>query len=360
MTINDLIFSNRSRERLSRHMLFLVGYSWLFHFQNDNRTLLYAASFLPACIVTVYGFIYLLLPFLKKKKYGRFALGLSGLYLVTVVLGVLGSYLFFTDWDGPVTTRMIIGLALHNHVIAFFMGGVALSIKVTKNWYVRQIENLELQKQKAKHEFRLEKANLYPEFILQALNSLQGTIATGSDESPALLLKLSDTLSYILYDGQDDLIELEKELTMVRNIIDFNKLNWGRCASMHISTFGDPENKSIAPLTLFRLTQNLLQFIGRETNGLNEVDIKIQVEYESLTFKLIAIYSLEKSSMEDWKSTVNKLQTQLDGVYHGACELKAADDEYAYSISLRLGLIQFQNRTLNMGRDTQDREYVLA
>ena len=354
MTINDLIFSNRNRERVSRHVLFLLAYSWMFHFQNDNRTLLYAASFLPSCILAVYGVIYFLLPFVKKKKYGRFALGMCGLYLVTLMLDVFGSYLFFTDWDWPVSNKMIVGLAIHNHVIAMFMGGVALGIKATKNWYIRHQENLELEKQKVRRELSLERANLYPEFILQTLASLQVKIASGANESPAFLLKLSDTLSYILYDSQDDLIALEQELSMVRNIVDLKKMNCAGRPLIHLSVHGDCGNKYIAPLTLFRLTQSLLQIITND--DLSEVNIKIDIEGDSLFFRLIGTYSFEQDMAHYWQTLLTKIRKQLKGIYPDAYELKVAEDENAFSLSRRQGITFAGTRIQTI----KNAEYVLA
>lgn len=356
MTINDLIFSNRNRERLSRHMLFLVGYSMVFHFQNDNRTFLYGACFLPPCILAVYGFIYFLLPILKKKKYGRFALGMLVLYLATLVLGVFGSYLFFTDWDGPVSNKMIVGLAIHNHVIAMFMGVVALGIKATKNWYNRHRENLELEKQKVRRELSLERANLYPEFILQALTSLQMKIANGANESPAFLLKLSDMMSYILYDSQDDQIALDKELSMVRNIVDFKKMNGAAISVTHLSVNGDCGNKYITPLTMFRLTQNLLQIMTNDEKVLTEVNIKIDIEDDSLFFRLIGTYSFEQDMVDYWQTLLTKIRNQLKGIYLDAYELKVAEDEHAFSLLLRQGITLAGKRIQN----TKSIEYVLA
>jgi sensor histidine kinase YesM len=359
MTLNALILSDKTRERVIRHLLFLCAYSWLFHFQNDNRTLLYAACFLPACILAAYSFVYILLPFLKKKKYSRFVFGLLIIYLTTMLLAYAGSTVFFIWWDGPVTGVMIFGVALHNQIIAMCVGVVALGIKTTKNLYVRQKENLALQKQKVRNELRLEKANLYPEFILQALNSLQLKIMSGAAESPTLLLKLSDTLSYILYESQDDLIALDKELMMVKNIIEFKKISYASHCAIRFSVVGDLDNKCITPLTLFRLIENLFQMIGNE-EGPIEADIKISIEDEFLFFKLICVYSLEKDGVDDWENLVIKVQTTINRVHQGACELKVAEDERAYSIFLTLGLSGPHNPTKRKLTHNQISDNVLA
>lgn len=265
-------------------------------------------------------------------------------YLITYLVALGGSFLFFSfGWDGAVTSRLLYRVPWHNQTIAICLGFITMCIKATKNWYLSEQENRALEKQKVKNELKLEKANLYPEFILQALQSLQEKIKSGYSESPTFLLKLSDTLSYILYDSQDDAIELEKELTMIQNVIAFKKLKSDKKFAISLTVRGTPQNKSITPLTLFRLIQNLFQLIEYNEEGLSEVSINIQIENDSLFFKLAALYSCDPDDLENWQEAVAKTRAQLNGLYHSACEFKVAEDECMYTFSLGLGLSPVSN-----------------
>jgi two-component system, LytTR family, sensor kinase len=359
MTIQDFILSDKTSYRLSRHCLFWIFYVAVFHFQNDNRTFLYSASFLPAIVLSVYIFLYVLLTQLQRKKYALFILGLILSYGVIYLLAFWGSNVFFSQINEPVPVRVIWGLALHNQTIAMCAGGVAMCIKATKKWYVSEKENRALQKQKARNELNLEKANLYPEFILQALKSLHEKINDGATESPIVLLKLSDTLSYILYDSQNESIELEKELSMVENIIAFKKLAANNNFAIHLSVAGDGQHKHVAPLTLFRLIQNLFQIIATNEEYLSEVSIKIQIESNSLSFQLTAIYSCGPNELEHWREVIAKTRTQLNGLYYSAYDFKVAEEEYMYSISLGLGLNRINSIEKKISKVSPN-EYILA
>lgn len=360
MTLQELLLSTKAKYRMVRHLLCWVFYGILFHFQNDNRTITYDVGFMLPCIFSAYAFSYFLYPFLQRKVYGWFVFWLFIIYITTLVIDVASSYVFFTTaWEGPYPTKLIFGLALHNQTIAIGVGGMALGIKATKSWYVRQLENQALEKQKARNELKLEKANLYPEFILQSLNSLQLKIQSGAVESPVLLLKLSDTLSYILYDSQNDLIELEKELAMVQHIIAFKKLYSNERFAILFSMMGDLQNKSIAPLTLFKLIQNLFQLIETNEQGLSEVRIKIQVENDLLSFQLTAIYSSDPSDVLNWRLVTAKVRAQLNTLYHSACEFRVSEEECMYSISIGLGLTRARSIQKTSDKPTQH-ENILA
>lgn len=373
MTIQNFIFSNKMSDRLARHLCFWFGYAWLFHFQNDNRTLLYLGSFLPACVLAVYLALIWLMPLLKQKRYIVFSMGGLVLFAVTLWLNYFTSSQFFYwsyqlygFFEKVVPDNMIFGLALHNQTIAMSLGGIAIGIKATKDWYIEQKQTADLEKLKALNELKLEKANLYPKFIFQALNSLQRKLEEGADESPVVLMKLSDTLSYILYDSQVEFIELKKELAMVMVIIEFKKLNWAGKFTINHNISGDPSEKFIVPLTLFRLIENLFQIIENEEEGkegyegLVEVQFKNEIGLDYLFFQLMGVYSCESDEVDSWKKMVDKIRGRLNGLYFGACEFNVANEECMYSISLKLRLTGSLRPAHNLLNPSKTNEDVLA
>jgi len=216
------------------------------------------------------------------------------------------------------------------------MGGVAFGIKATKNWYFKQIETLVLAKLKARNELMLEKSNLYPEFILQSLTCLQDRVVRGSKDSPDLLLKLSDTLSYILYDSQGDLIELEKELAMVQNIVMFKAIHWPSCNIQFITT-GISTARYVTPLSLFRAVENFLRVVGVETDIPTEVDMRINIEDEYLRFNATVQYSPDQTNLSAFEGIIGKMRKHVDDAYSdGGVAKEMGSGQYSVSIALHL------------------------
>lgn len=301
---------------------------------------IYTICFLAVFAIPVYSFIYVLLPrFLQqRKRIAGFVLGFIAVYLLTLWASFYASSFFFSFWDGPVLFKMKFGLALHNQTLAMSIAGAALGIKATKSWYTRQKENLHLVQQRAKSQALFAKANLYPEFILEALNILHLKITSGSRESPELLLKLSDTLSYILYESQQDLVALEQELKMVNNMVNFRNLQSPGSIKIDYSNTGSLENKFIAPLTLFEITQNLLQSISIDAHSLKRIHLCIKIENHSL---LVLFRETEPSTCDD--AILTEPQKKRHNIYYasGAAyspvyESKPYEDEFTSSTSFPL------------------------
>ncbi|HMG93311.1 MAG TPA: histidine kinase [Chryseolinea sp.] len=354
MIFRNLILSREKKYVVFRHLSFWIVYGTLFHIQNNVRSLLYIGCFLPACLVIVYSLLYAVLPLLQNKRYPLVVLVAVGAYISSLLLNFTGSFLFFRTWEDEVPNKMILGLALHNHIIALCMGAVALGLKATKSWYVKQTENLVLAKLKARNELMLEKSNLYPEFILQSLSSLQDRVDRGSGDAPDLLLKLSDTLSYILYDSQVELIELEKELGMVRNIVKFKAMHWSSCNIQFIIT-GISAERQVMPLVLFRMVENFFRVMSVEGDIPTEVDIRMNIDDDYLSFNAAIQYSPDRTNPLAFEDLITKMRKHLDDTYSDGCDaMKTGSGQY--SVSVPLHLIKQRTQT----NDIPSKENVLA
>ena len=88
MFLSEIIFSNKALCRITRHLVFWLVYTIFFYLQSlvpEVITVLYHSNafyvawvsvycFLPACIFSVYVFLYFLLPaYLQKKKFIQFS-----------------------------------------------------------------------------------------------------------------------------------------------------------------------------------------------------------------------------------------------------------------------------------------------
>lgn len=324
-----------------RHLLFWVVYGVMLYLVAGGPRHIYTMCFLSVFALPVYSFIYVLLPrFLQeRKRIAGFLFGFIAVCLLTLCASFYASSFFFSFWDGPILFKMKFGLALHNQILAMSIAGVALGIKATKSWYTREKENILLAQQRAKSQAQFQKANLYPEFILGALNILHLKITSGSRESPELLLKLSDTLSYIIYESQQELVALEHELNMVKNMVDFRNLQSPGSITIDYSHTGSQKNKLIAPLTLFSVTQNLFQSTCFYAHEPKQINLCIEIENYSL---IIHFTEVDRDTADAERSTDNSHQRSLDiydtpaAKYSPLHESKPSEEEFKSSIAFPL------------------------
>ncbi|MEO7835781.1 MAG: histidine kinase, partial [Ginsengibacter sp.] len=242
--------------------------------------------FLPFCILSVYIFSNFLFPvFLKKKKYAAFITG----FLLVLALGVWIDYYATNFYFKLASVTLTFGQKImvdYNFVwSAILGGGVVLGIKLGKNWYHQQNENLLLAKQKANTELKLLKARIHPDFLFKTLDDIYKKINSGSSKSPLMILKLSEMLSYLLYESDQELVALENELTVVNDFISISKLMMTN-NSVSIKIIGNTGNKFIVPLLLLSLVQNTFAVIFMDERARLKTVIAISVEADLLTLIL--------------------------------------------------------------------------
>ncbi len=104
------------------------------------------------------------------------------------------------------------------------------------------------QGKKTTAEVLLLKSQIHPRFLFHSLNSIYDDMRNGSERSPGMLLNLSDLLSYILYESDEKLVPLEKELTLLQKYIDLEKVNWSDRLVINMETGVEEREKLIAPL----------------------------------------------------------------------------------------------------------------
>jgi len=164
--------------------------------------------------------------------------------------------------------------------------GFAIIIKLLKVRYLKQKANERLQHQMISTELQMIKTNFHPHFLSDALQNISDLIRRHSKQSPAVILKLSDLLSYILYENEEDQIPLEQELTMVRDYLDLEKTFYGNRIRINLNEQGEVMGKTIAPLILLSLVQNCCeQFLISLQQKLN-IDIEVKAGDKEFIFQL--------------------------------------------------------------------------
>lgn len=335
MTLQTFIFSNKTKHRLARHAGFwtvlcvlkfysdLYGDSFSDVFTPDSlkQSLSSLSCFLPLYFFSAYSFTCILLPkYLQKKRYAAFVIAALIVAFCNFTAGIFLSMLHFQilDWHFTSTDIFLapIRTSIYQGVMLAFIttGGVVTAIKLTKCWYLKQIENTRLARLKSENEIKLLKAHIRPAFISQYLNILQKKIRCREDDATEMLLQLSELLSHLLYDSETELIPLRLELKMAALLIDIEKFDKQSNPSATISIYGDAEKKYISPLLLFSHLQTVLNDLEKSRDDHCTVDIVLVIEENTLSCALhgyteaVTRFTVFKSSVKSQTAESTMLQ----------------------------------------------------
>lgn len=356
MTLTKLIFSSQLKHKLGRHLALWIVFAIYFftvNFFPGNANDLVASKkyleafqkmiYIPVSIFSAYISIYFLLPrFILKGKYFTFfilffclcAINLICAYLLTKLLVQFTQSLPFQQLPMQITIfqPVIYGLGL-----GLAASGFAIIIKLLKIRYLKQKENERLQQQKINTELQMIKSNFHPHFLSDALQNISDLIRNHSTQSPAVILKLSDLLSYTLYENEEELIPLEQELLMVRDYLDLEKTFYGNRIVINLKEQGDITGKTIAPLILLSLVQNCCeQFLISLQQKLN-IDIETKADDKTFLFRLSCNgYYEHINGIPRQNTGLNQALRRIQVTYPGKHRLETHSENGFFSMTLIL------------------------
>lgn len=256
---------------------------------------------------------------------------------VVINYSMSGIFLMVTDFSEGSKAQM--GLSFINTSHALIIGGLALGIKFAKNLYLQHKENSVLARQKIITELQLEKARIYPRFLYQSLDNLRAGINSGDPDASALLLKISDLLSYILYDNNEKWVLLEKELSMMQNLIDVEKLSRAKYLNIQVQISGNPDDKYIVPMTLFPLLENCFKALEDKKNNKPPISLDIKIKSSDLYVSLVMNESKTGNiNISGWRLIFRNTRQRLDALYPEGCRLKMKEEKQSFIVLLHVAL----------------------
>lgn len=274
--------------------------------------------FIPVCLLSVYLFIYILLPvYLQKKKYLSFSLAFFSWFSFAIFINYFFAALFLNNihYKNYIEPNFFnkINFSYANTVWAITIGLLALGIKLTKNWYWQQKENLEIVAKKARSDLNIQKAFIQPDFLLRSLDNIAAKIDTGSDEPGIMVLKLSDLLSYSLYQNEVDLVPLEKELSGLHDFISLEEKNLDYLFTINVQVNGDVGNKFIPPVIILSMLQKCIVMLLNEDSNLHEISVKINI-LSNQAFVKISFFNLKNDAHKtlDWEIIIQNTKNRLN------------------------------------------------
>ena len=224
----------------------------------------------------------------------------------------------------------------------------AAAVKLLKRWWLKQKEKERLEKEKLITDLQLLKAQMHPEFLFSSLDNIclmtqKKNIAGAS----MLLLKLADILSYILYECDDKLVLLEKEIKVIKDYLVLEKNRMGNRLEIDVAVKGPTGSKMITPLLLFPFIENSFSYVGNRKLERNWINLEFQIEADAFTMKLIHGKNSESTLASGNENAITKAMKRLDFFYPGKYELKTTVEPEIMMTSLRVVLEESVNEYKN-------------
>lgn len=202
----------------------------------------------------------------------------------------------------------------------------------------KQQEWMQAEQEKVTAELQLLKAQVHPHFLFNTLNNIYSFSLDNSPKTPALILKLSSLLSYMLHECNSKEVPLEKEMEVMRNYIDLERERYGSRLDISFSVQGDVKDKLIAPLLLLPFLENAFKHGLSQQIGRYWLSVDVLVKSDALRCKIINSKNEYVAYRENGIGIIN-VRKRLQFLYPGKHELKIADDGNFFVVALAVKLI---------------------
>ncbi|WP_226391008.1 sensor histidine kinase [Penaeicola halotolerans] len=304
----------------------------------------YVLSFHLTLIAVVYLCRSCLMPLLsQKRQYALFVLGLLGL----ASIGALANEFYFNH----ITDYILEGVYVISYYdfeelfVIHLVYLVLTALLTMSSSYFEAIQASQqlalIEQQKTAVELKALKAQLDPHLLFNTLNNIYGMSLKRDPNTPEVILKLSNTMRYLLYETNQSQVLLAQEIEMLREYIDLQRLRIGVNSQVSLEVVGEVSEQKIAPLLLLPLIENAFKHgVKADVQG-TFVTITIKVSKNRLDLTVINnLVASDKVSLD--KTTgglgLSNLEKRLALLYPEAHTLShiQKDNQYLATLSLKL------------------------
>lgn len=319
-------------------------------------------------VLTVFFHAYTRLPWISKAGAGQFVLELlirNGLLACSIyltlsyaipyftqgkrtagtlgILVALGIYVlgknahdvyFYGHVMGNPAQQFFFHNTLYNLSIVIFYLAFATTLHLSKQWYLQREQIRKIEMEKLNTELEYLRAQINPHFLFNSINTIYFQIDKQNQQARDTLEKFSEMLRYQLYDCSGNQIEIEKEISYLRNYITLQQLRLGNNHQVQFSAH-TLTGFNIPPLLLIPFVENSFKHVSHFANKHNE--IKIELSCAAKTLNLRCYNTTEPvSAKADGGIGLKNVTRRLELLYARNYSLKIDSSEGSYAVSLQI------------------------
>lgn len=227
-------------------------------------------------------------------------------------------------------------------LVAAFGGLLLMGMNLGVKLYFKSQEDTKLLTQIDKHnlERQLEylKYQVNPHFFMNTLNNIHALVDIDPERAKTTIVELSKMMRYILYEGNNRLIPLPREVQFLSNYVQLMRLRYTDKVSIRMSEPSNLPDVMIPPLLLIMFVENAFKHgISYRTESF----VYITVDVKDDRLKFVCSNSKQHLTVKEKSGggmgLVN-VRRRLDLLFQDTYTLKIEDRENEYDISLDLPL----------------------
>ncbi len=300
---------------------------------------------MPLTMLAAYLIFYWVLPqFWNKSSWPLAVLMVFGLDLGFVLINRIITWQFVYPWlfHGEYTFTFwnwyrISQLMVYMLMAQAFFGAYKYYFDLTETLKKER----ELRKQKQEAELAFLRAQVHPHFLFNSLNALYNEILQKKESAGSTLLRLTNLYRFILEECTQESIALGKELNLIEDFVDLEKLRYGtRLEIQFLKSSNLDLNAMIPPMILFSFIENSFKHGISDQQGESLVKINISDKEGVLVFEVSNPVSGNDDNLNGFRSGIGLENTkkQLELLFGGKHTLEQKIEQGQFHTLLKMPL----------------------
>lgn len=303
----------------------------------------FSSILIPVTIFASYTTVYYLIPkYLLVKKYGLFILYsiyafVGAAYIIS--LSMFFGFVYMSELnflDMPPLSKSMPFILMSVYVVVT----LASAFKLLQNSYItlkkhKTLENKFLQTQLVlkEEELKFLKMQIHPHFLFNTLNTLYGFALKKADETPEMILKLSNLLDYILYQINKPFVSLKDEIAHIEDYISLEKMRFHNSLKIDLNTNNAEDSLKIAPMLLMPFVENSFKH-GTIVDGFLKIYINIISTPNDIEFDISNTHKSQKQITEG--IGLKNIKKRLEMLYPNRYNLQIDNSNDSFKVVLKL------------------------
>ena len=318
----------------------------IFFYDNVNFNVFIRLQLIVAFTIPFYflNITYFIPKFLKKGYYTSYTIFI---FLSIALVGLLLNPLL--DFSGlaqinafppsvPIREKLRAHSPIFPLLIYYTLG---TSFEMILESEKQKNQKREAEKEKIYAELSFLKSQVNPHFLFNSLNNIYSLAVSKSEDTCKAILLLSDMMRYMLYESGEEKVNLEKEITYIKNYITLQELRLSKNKDIKV-TFevkGNTPQFKVAPMLFIPFIENAFKH-GISYNNSSFVKINLTLNKNCIDFTVCNTKHHNHSATNIDKNMsgvgLKNIKRRLELLYPKNHKLEIKTTEGNYAVSLQL------------------------
>lgn len=218
-------------------------------------------------------------------------------------------------------------------LLMLFMSGF---IKIAQEWFKSEQQREALKVENLNAELKFLKSQINPHFLFNCLNTIYSLAHKHSVQTEHAIVKLSTIMRYMIYESNEDKVQLQQELQYLEDYIDIQRLRMPEDIVVDYAVQGNPVGLRIEPMLLVPFVENAFK------HGISYAEpsfIAIAVAIEKNQVRLVVENSVfRKRVAEKGGIGLQNVRKRLELLYTEDHELEITEADNQFIVDLKIVL----------------------